>query len=96
MQRLSKYPLLLERLIDIVHKLKGTDVDAESELKKLRLAYQRSKEIVKYVNEAAKETQSRIRLEEIQRHLDTTLFDKMETHLMNPLYQDYKVISFLW
>lgn len=73
MQRLSKYPLLLERLIDIVQKITETDDSAEEELKKLKQAHQRSKEILKYVNDFAKEYQSRARLEEIQLHLDINI-----------------------
>lgn len=87
MQRLSKYPLLLERLIDIVQKITDIDPDAEQELKKLKLSYQRSKEILEYVNDAAKEYQSKARLEEIQMHLENNLGDKVDKDLV-----EFKVI----
>lgn len=73
--RLSKYPLLLERLIAIVER--NVELDAEywqTELTNLRQAQERSKEILKHVNEAAKLAYNRARLEEIQRHLDTSSF----------------------
>lgn len=87
MQRLSKYPLLLERLIEYVQKLVEIDSEAETEVKKLKQAYQRSRDILNHVNEAAKEAQYRARLEEIQRHLDTSMFEKVD----HPIVNDFKV-----
>lgn len=78
MQRLTKYPLLLRRLYDIVQDLAETDPDSKEELRKLQLAYDRSKEILEYVNEAAKEAESRAKLEDIQMHLDISLGDRMD------------------
>uniref|UniRef100_A0A1Y1KTQ6 Rho guanine nucleotide exchange factor 12 n=3 Tax=Photinus pyralis TaxID=7054 RepID=A0A1Y1KTQ6_PHOPY len=84
MQRLSKYPLLLERLIHIEEKHRQRDPDAALvELQKLRLAHDRSKEIVNYVNEAAKIACNRARLEDIQRHLDTSIFEKTDHAIVN-------------
>lgn len=81
MQRLSKYPLLLERLIEIVQELSETDPEAEEELKKLKFTLHRSREILKFVNEAAKEVESRARLEDIQTHLDVNLGERADKDL---------------
>ncbi|KAK4873317.1 hypothetical protein RN001_015346 [Aquatica leii] len=84
MQRLSKYPLLLERLIHIEEKYKQRDPEFVSvELQKLRQAHDRSKEIVNFVNEAAKNAYNRARLEDIQRHLDTSIFEKTDHTIVN-------------
>lgn len=73
MQRLSKYPLFLERLIDTVEKSLELDADYwQTELNKLKQAHDRCKEILNRVNEAAKLAYNKARLEEIQRHLDAT------------------------
>ncbi|XP_025837037.1 rho guanine nucleotide exchange factor 12-like [Agrilus planipennis] len=84
MQRLSKYPLLLERLIDSEEKLKDTDSGyTQAELNKLRQAHDRSKEILNHVNEAAKVAFNRARLEELQKHLDTSMFEKTDHAIVN-------------
>ncbi|KAF5304968.1 hypothetical protein FQR65_LT18831, partial [Abscondita terminalis] len=84
MQRLSKYPLLLERLIHIEEKYKQRDPEfVSNEVQKLKQAHERSKEIVNYVNEAAKNAYNRARLEEIQRHLDTSIFEKTDHTIVN-------------
>lgn len=70
--RLSKLPLLLERLIGALQEGNGN----EEELIKLNRAYQLSKEIVNHVNEAAKMALNQARLEEIQRHLDQSNFER--------------------
>lgn len=84
MQRLSKYPLLLERLIDVVEKNVGTETEySQTELLNLQQAHNRSKEILNYVNEAAKQAWSKFRLQEIQKHLDTSVFEKTEHAIVN-------------
>ncbi|CAH1989358.1 unnamed protein product [Acanthoscelides obtectus] len=91
MQRLSKYPLLLERLIHSVesNKEEVEDQSRKDELAKLHLAMQKSKEILNYVNEAAKLAHNRHRLEEIQKHLDTSSFERSE----QPIAQEFKTID---
>lgn len=86
MQRLSKYPLLLERLISSV-EANTTSPHAQEELIKLRRAHNFSKEILNYVNEAAKVAFNKARLEDIQRHLDTTNFERSD----HPITQEFKV-----
>nr|CAH7747399.1 unnamed protein product [Callosobruchus chinensis] len=91
MQRLSKYPLLLERLM---HSVESNSEEVEDqarkdELAKLQLAMQKSKEILNYVNEAAKLAHNRHRLEEIQKHLDTSSFERSE----QPIAQEFKTID---
>lgn len=84
MQRLSKYPLLLERLIDIMEKNIGTQPEySQSEQQNLQQALERSKEILNHVNEAAKQAWGKARLEEIQKHMDTSQFDKVEHSIAN-------------
>lgn len=83
MQRLSKYPLLLERLIDSAHKLKSK----EEELAKLKRALDRSRSILNYVNEAAKLAYNRARLEEIHKHLDGSQFERVE----HPIVHEFRV-----
>ncbi|VEN52760.1 unnamed protein product [Callosobruchus maculatus] len=91
MQRLSKYPLLLERLIHSVESNSDEveDQARKDELAKLQLAMQKSKEILNYVNEAAKLAHNRHRLEEIQKHLDTSSFERSE----QPIAQEFKTID---
>lgn len=82
--RLSKYPLLLERLIDSEEKNRQRDPEfSQVELNKLKQAHDRSKEILNHVNEAAKIACNRARLEEIQRHLDTSIFEKTDHNIVN-------------
>lgn len=75
MQRLSKYPLLLERLISSIESNKETDDRQQDELQKLRQALQQCKDTLNFVNDAAKVAHNKHRLEEIQKHLDTSSFD---------------------
>lgn len=75
MQRLSKYPLLLERLIGSIESNKELDERQQEELQKLKRAHHECKEILNYVNEAAKVAHNKHRLEEIQKHMDTNSFD---------------------
>ncbi|XP_044751624.1 rho guanine nucleotide exchange factor 12 isoform X2 [Coccinella septempunctata] len=85
MQRLSKLPLLLERLIGAVQEGNGD----EEELGKLNKAYQLSKEIVNHVNEAAKMALNQARLEEIQRHLDQSNFERSN----DPISQEFRPLD---
>lgn len=91
--RLSKYPLLLERLIDSVEKSLELDGDHwHSELIKLKQAHDRSREILNHVNEAVKLSHNRARLEEIQKHLDTTNFEKSEFQVAAEYKVSYQYI----
>ncbi|XP_071053113.1 rho guanine nucleotide exchange factor 11 isoform X2 [Onthophagus taurus] len=77
MQRLAKYPLLIERLISILEKIESNSQDLEYsqvEMNSLTRAHDRAKEIINYINEAAAKAWCKYRLEEIQNHLDTSLF----------------------
>lgn len=91
MQRLSKYPLLLERLISSIESNKDKDGDQSQmeELTKLKRAHQMSKEILNCVNEAAKVAHNRHRLEEIQKHLDTSNFERSE----QPIALEFKMLD---
>ncbi|XP_023598367.1 rho guanine nucleotide exchange factor 11 [Trichechus manatus latirostris] len=80
MQRLTKYPLLLENIIK--HTEGGT-----SEHEKLCRARDQCREILKYVNEAVKQTENRHRLEGYQKRLDTTSLERAS----NPLAVEFKV-----
>ncbi|XP_063911076.1 rho guanine nucleotide exchange factor 11 isoform X3 [Zophobas morio] len=86
MQRLSKYPLLLERLIS---SIEGDTPHAQEELAKLKRAHNLSKEILNYVNEAAKVAFNKARLEDIQRHLDTTNFERSD----HPITQEFRTLD---
>ncbi|CAH0546728.1 unnamed protein product [Brassicogethes aeneus] len=66
MQRLSKYPMLLERLIN------NTDSSCVDELSNLKKAHQLSKSVANFVDEAVKLASNRHRLEEIQKHLEVS------------------------
>lgn len=63
------------------------ELNIEGELVKLKRAYDRSKEIVKYVNKAAELGQNKAKLEEILRHLDTSYFERNDNQIVN----DFKV-----
>lgn len=90
---MSKYPLLLERLIDSVEKTKERDPElAQAELGKLRQSHDRSKEILNHVNEAAKIACNRARLEDIQRHLDSSYFERTDHAIVN----EFKVSSHIY
>ncbi|KAB1260324.1 Rho guanine nucleotide exchange factor 11 [Camelus dromedarius] len=79
MQRLTKYPLLLESII------KHTE-GGSSEHEKLCRARDQCREILKYVNEAVKQTENRHRLEGYQKRLDTTSLERAS----NPLAAEFK------
>ncbi|VDM57357.1 unnamed protein product [Angiostrongylus costaricensis] len=69
MQRLVKYPLLLEAIA------KYTDVESE-EYDRLLRTVESTKRILRGVNTAKENAENVRRLEELQRRLDTTPFDK--------------------
>ncbi|NWH21130.1 ARHGB factor, partial [Grus americana] len=80
MQRLTKYPLLLENIIK--HTEAGT-----SEHDKLCRARDQCRDILKYVNEAVKRAENRHRLEGYQKRLDATSLERTS----NPLATEFKV-----
>ncbi|XP_045838463.1 rho guanine nucleotide exchange factor 11 isoform X6 [Meles meles] len=82
MQRLTKYPLLLESVLK--HTEGGT-----AEHEKLCRARDRCREILKYVNEAVKQTENRHRLEGYQKRLDTTSLERAS----NPLAAEFKSLD---
>ncbi|XP_077012641.1 rho guanine nucleotide exchange factor 11 isoform X4 [Tamandua tetradactyla] len=82
MQRLTKYPLLLENII------KHTE-GGSSEHKKLCRARDQCREILKYVNEAVKQTENCHRLEGYQKRLDTTSLERAS----NPLAAEFKSLD---
>ncbi|XP_057583068.1 rho guanine nucleotide exchange factor 11 isoform X11 [Hippopotamus amphibius kiboko] len=82
MQRLTKYPLLLENIIK--HTEGGT-----SEHEKLCRARDQCREILKYVNEAVKQAENQHRLEGYQRRLDTTSLERAS----NPLAAEFKSLD---
>lgn len=60
---------------------------ASDELCKLKRSVERSKEILNYVNRAVKEAEDAARLQDLQRRLDKTAFDKTE----NPISMEFRV-----
>ncbi|XP_032173965.1 rho guanine nucleotide exchange factor 11 isoform X7 [Mustela erminea] len=82
MQRLTKYPLLLESVLK--HTEGGTP-----EYEKLCRARDQCREILKYVNEAVKQTENRHRLEGYQKRLDTTSLERAS----NPLAAEFKSLD---
>ncbi|NXF78005.1 ARHGB factor, partial [Sclerurus mexicanus] len=79
MQRLTKYPLLLENII------KFTEA-ASSEHEKLCRARDQCRDILRNVNEAVKRAENRHRLEGYQKRLDTTSLERTS----NPLAAQFK------
>ncbi|NXX42837.1 ARHGB factor, partial [Tricholaema leucomelas] len=79
MQRLTKYPLLLENII------KHTEVGS-SEQEKLCRARDQCRAILKHVNEAVKRAENRHRLEGYQKRLDATSLERTS----NPLAAEFK------
>ncbi|NXG17366.1 ARHGB factor, partial [Grallaria varia] len=79
MQRLTKYPLLLENII------KFTEA-ASSEHEKLCRARDQCRDILRNVNEAVKRAENRHRLEGYQKRLDTTPLERTS----NPLAAQFK------
>nr|DBA14062.1 TPA: hypothetical protein GDO54_005079 [Pyxicephalus adspersus] len=79
MQRLTKYPLLLENII------KHTDANS-LEYEKLCRCRDRCRDILKYVNESVKQKENGYRLAEYQKRLDTTSLERTS----NPLAAEFK------
>ncbi|NWT07119.1 ARHGB factor, partial [Mionectes macconnelli] len=79
MQRLTKYPLLLENVI------KFTEAGS-LELEKLCRARDQCRDILRNVNEAVKRAENRHRLEGYQKRLDTTPLERTS----NPLAAQFK------
>ncbi|NXW24269.1 ARHGB factor, partial [Circaetus pectoralis] len=82
MQRLTKYPLLLENIIK--HTEAGT-----LEHDKLCRARDQCRDILKYVNEAVKQAENRHRLEGYQKRLDATSLERTS----NPLAAEFKSLD---
>ncbi|XP_077175134.1 rho guanine nucleotide exchange factor 11 isoform X3 [Paroedura picta] len=79
MQRLTKYPLLLENV------LKHTPGDTP-EHRKLCRARDQCREILRYVNEAVRRAENQHRLEAYQKRLDATSLERTS----NPLAAEFK------
>uniref|UniRef100_A0A674HAN4 Rho guanine nucleotide exchange factor 11 n=1 Tax=Taeniopygia guttata TaxID=59729 RepID=A0A674HAN4_TAEGU len=79
MQRLTKYPLLLENV------LKCTPAGS-AEQEKLRRARERSRAVLRAVNEAVRRAENRQRLREHQRRLDTSALERSS----NPLAAEFR------
>ncbi|XP_018423790.1 PREDICTED: rho guanine nucleotide exchange factor 11 isoform X3 [Nanorana parkeri] len=79
MQRLTKYPLLLENII------KHTDAST-LEYEKLCRCRDRCRDILKNVNESVKQRENGYRLAEYQKRLDTTSLERTS----NPLAAEFK------
>uniref|UniRef100_A0A7M4EN70 Rho guanine nucleotide exchange factor 11 n=1 Tax=Crocodylus porosus TaxID=8502 RepID=A0A7M4EN70_CROPO len=79
MQRLTKYPLLLENVLK--HTEGGTP-----EHEKLSRARDQCREILRHVNEAVKRAENRHRLEAYQKRLDATSLERTS----NPLAAEFK------
>ncbi|KAM3918673.1 rho guanine nucleotide exchange factor 11 isoform 2-T2 [Leptodactylus fuscus] len=79
MQRLTKYPLLLENII------KHTDAGTP-EYEKLCHSRDRCRDILKFVNESVKQRENEYRLAEYQKRLDTTSLERSN----NPLAAEFK------
>ncbi|NWU89331.1 ARHGB factor, partial [Upupa epops] len=82
MQRLTKYPLLLENIIK--HTEAGT-----SEHDKLCRARDQCRDILKHVNEAVKRVENQHRLEDYQKRLDATSLERTS----NPLAAEFKSLD---
>ncbi|XP_055346596.1 rho guanine nucleotide exchange factor 11-like [Paramacrobiotus metropolitanus] len=83
MQRLTKYPLLLEQIL----KYSNNSTEEEKvEHEKVTRALGECKEILDFVNQAVKESNNRNRLKELQEKIDMTSFHKAQ----NKLAQEHK------
>ncbi|XP_077524953.1 rho guanine nucleotide exchange factor 11-like isoform X4 [Amblyomma americanum] len=79
-QRLTKYPLLIENVAK--HSALGSVEHAQ-----LQRALQCSKRILAHVNQAVREAENAHRLGELQRRLDKSSLDKVESHPLSPVYR---------
>ncbi|XP_076831948.1 rho guanine nucleotide exchange factor 12 isoform X2 [Brachyhypopomus gauderio] len=77
MQRITKYPLLLENMA------KYTDNAVEKD--KVKKAADCCRKILNHVNQAVKEAENKQRLEEYQRRLDLSSLKQSENPLISPL-----------
>lgn len=80
MLRLTKYPLLFDKLA------KSTPEHHEKERAAVLRSLERSREILSRVNQAVREAEDYHRLAEIQRTIDRSAFDKFE----HPTVQEFK------
>lgn len=83
MQRLTKYPLLLESLAKYT-------IPRSDEMTTVRKCLERSREILNKVNQAIKEAENYNRLVDIQRRLDKSAFEKSD----HPIANELKVTAF--
>ena len=83
MLRLTKYPLLFEKLA------KYTNESSEKEKAAVLRSLERSKEILSIVNQAVREADDYQRLAEIQRTIDRSAFDKFD----HPTVQEFRNID---
>ncbi|XP_014674125.1 PREDICTED: rho guanine nucleotide exchange factor 11-like [Priapulus caudatus] len=81
MQRLTKYPLLL----DNIAKYTATSPSVEYDL--VRKAQVRCRDILAYVNQAVRETENRARLADFQKRLDLSPLQRLD----NPLAKEFRV-----
>lgn len=82
MQRLTKYPLLLESLAKYTQP-------RSDEMATVRKCLDRSREILNKVNQAIKEADNYNRLVDIQRRLDKSAFERSD----HPIANEFKVRS---
>ncbi|KAJ7996852.1 hypothetical protein DPEC_G00222820 [Dallia pectoralis] len=78
MQRLTKYPLLLESIVKYT--------EDEEERDKVKRAGECCRKILNYVNQAVKEAENKQRLEDYQRRLDLSSLKQSE----NPMISEFK------
>ncbi|NWZ00192.1 ARHGB factor, partial [Loxia curvirostra] len=79
MQRLTKYPLLLENVIKCTP-------GGSAEQQKLLRAREQSRDVLRAVNEAVRRAENRQRLQEHQRRLDTSALERTS----NPLAAEFR------
>ncbi|XP_078055252.1 rho guanine nucleotide exchange factor 12-like [Mustelus asterias] len=80
MQRLTKYPLLLENIA------KNTDPEQHEEKKKVKKAAECCRQILNFVNQAVKEAENKQRLEDYQRRLDLSSLKQSDY----PLIEEFR------
>lgn len=78
MQRLTKYPLLLENLAKYTQP-------RSDEMVAVRKSLERARDILNRVNQAVREADNYNRLVDIQRRLDKSAFDKTDHPIANEL-----------
>ncbi|GAU88500.1 hypothetical protein RvY_01187-2 [Ramazzottius varieornatus] len=87
MQRMTKYPLLLESLL----KYTSTEQDDDREYEKVVIALNGSKEILDFVNQAVKESANFNRLRDLQDKIDMSHYKKVHNKMGIP----YKPLDLL-